>query len=183
MNKRFIDYQEEHLKALQDPEEALAYLNAAFTDKDPHIFLLAIKNVFEAQNCSVIDLTKVVKLTYKKYVGNVVYYDDAKIFHGEVINLKDVITFQGSTIQELEKAFKDSVNDYLVWCKERSEAPEKTFSNTFRLRMTQDLHAHLAMEDLEDLYDIQEAEKILAKDEEEKGRTLEEIEESLHKKN
>ena len=41
---------------------------------------------------------------------------------------------------------------------------------------------NLIMEDLEDLYDIREAEKILAKGEEEKGRTLEEIEESLRKK-
>lgn len=41
---------------------------------------------------------------------------------------------------------------------------------------------NLIIEDLEDLYDIREAEKILAKGKEEKGRTLEEIEESLHKK-
>jgi len=124
----------------------------------------------------------VIKLTYKKYIGNVVYDDDAKIFHGEVIGLKDVITFQGTTVRELEKAFKDSIHDYLAWCKERGEAPEKTFSGKLHLRMTPDLHAHLTMEDLEDLYDIQEAEKIVAKGEEEKGRTLEKIEESLHKK-
>jgi hypothetical protein len=157
MNKRFKNYQEELIKSLQDPEEALAYLNAAFTDEDPRIFLLAIKNVLEAQNCSTIDLTNVIKLPYKKYIGNVVYDNNAKIFHGEITILKDVITFQGSIVRELEKAFKDSVNDYLLWCKERTE-------------------------DLEDLYDIREAEKILAKGEEEKGRTLEEIEESLHKK-
>jgi DNA-binding phage protein len=65
MNKRCIDYQEELIKSLQDPEEALAYLNAAFADKDPRIFLLAIKNVLEAQNRSTIDLTKVIKLTTK----------------------------------------------------------------------------------------------------------------------
>jgi PHD/YefM family antitoxin component YafN of YafNO toxin-antitoxin module len=41
---------------------------------------------------------------------------------------------------------------------------------------------NLIMEDLEDLYDIREAEKILARGQEERGRTLEEIEESLRKK-
>ena len=85
-------------------------------------------------------------MKYKGYVGKVDYDDDAKIFHGEVIGLKDVITFQGTTVRELEKAFKDSVNDYLAWCKERSETPEKTFSGKLHLRMTPDLHAHLALE-------------------------------------
>ena len=40
----------------------------------------------------------------------------------------------------------------------------------------------LMLEELEDLYDIMQAEKILSKGEEEEGRTLEEIEKSLHKK-
>ena len=40
----------------------------------------------------------------------------------------------------------------------------------------------LIIEELEDLQDIREAEKILAKGEEEMGRTLEEIEESYRKK-
>jgi probable addiction module antidote protein len=58
MKKRFLDYQEEHIKALQDPEEALAYLNAALADEDPRIFLLAIKNVLEAQGGSMADVAK-----------------------------------------------------------------------------------------------------------------------------
>ena len=49
MNKRFIDYQETLLQDLQDPKEAIAYLNAALKDEDPHIFLLALKNVVDAQ--------------------------------------------------------------------------------------------------------------------------------------
>ena len=63
-------------------------------------------------------------MKYKGYVGEVLYDDEAKLFHGEVIGLKDVITFQGTTVKELEKAFKDSIYDYLVWCKERGEKPE-----------------------------------------------------------
>jgi predicted HicB family RNase H-like nuclease len=58
--------------------------------------------------------------------------------------LKDVITFQGTTVVELEKAFKDSVDDYVAWCKERGEEPEKTFSGNLRIRISPDLHAKLA---------------------------------------
>lgn len=85
-------------------------------------------------------------MKYKGYIGQVSYDDEAKIFHGEVIGLKDVITFQGTTVKEIEKEFKTSVDEYLKWCKERGEKPEKTFSGTLNLRMSPDLHAHLALE-------------------------------------
>ena len=85
-------------------------------------------------------------MNYKGYTGHVEYDDDAKIFHGEVVGLRDVITFQGKTVNEIEKAFRDSVNDYLVWCEERGEAPEKAFSGTFNLRIPPDLHAKLALQ-------------------------------------
>ena len=85
-------------------------------------------------------------MRYKGYIGRVEYDETAKLFHGEVIGLKDVITFQGTTVNEIEKAFKDSVDDYLVWCKQRGEQPEKAYSGNVRLRMNPDLHAHLALE-------------------------------------
>jgi predicted HicB family RNase H-like nuclease len=74
-------------------------------------------------------------MKYKGYIGQVTYDDDAKIFHGEVLGLKDVITFQGESVKELEQAFKDSINDYLEFCHERGEGPEKTFSGNIRVRM------------------------------------------------
>lgn len=83
-------------------------------------------------------------MKYKGYLGEVTYDSDAKIFHGEVLGLKDVITFQGTTVVELEKAFKDSVDDYVAWCKERGEEPEKAFSGNLRIRISPDLHAKLA---------------------------------------
>lgn len=83
-------------------------------------------------------------MTYKGYKGHVIYDDEAKLFHGEVIGLKDVITFQGTSVKELEKAFKDSVDDYLAWCLQRKERPEKTFSGNLRVRMNAILHQKLA---------------------------------------
>lgn len=85
-------------------------------------------------------------MKYKGYIGQVSYDDEAKIFHGEVIGLKDVITFQGTTVKEIEKSFKDSIDDYLKFCKKRGEKPEKTFSGKLNLRMSPDLHAQLTLE-------------------------------------
>jgi predicted HicB family RNase H-like nuclease len=79
-------------------------------------------------------------MEYKGYVGRVEYDDEAEIFHGEVINTHDVITFQGATVAELKKAFRDSVEDYLAFCAERREEPEKPFSGQFVTRVSPDLH-------------------------------------------
>ena len=84
-------------------------------------------------------------MKYKTYIGRVEYDDQAKIFHGKVIGLKDVITFQGTSIEELEQSFKDSIDDYLAFCKEREEKPEKPFSGTFNVRISPDLHAKLVL--------------------------------------
>ena len=85
-------------------------------------------------------------MKYKGYWGEVAFDNEAKIFHGEVLGLKDVITFQGKSVDEIENAFKDSINEYLSWCKERGEEPEKTYSGNVRLRMNPELHASLALE-------------------------------------
>jgi predicted HicB family RNase H-like nuclease len=67
-------------------------------------------------------------MEYKGYIGQVAFDDEASIFHGKVINTRDVITFQGKSVAELKKAFRDSVDDYLAFCSERGEEPDKPFS-------------------------------------------------------
>lgn len=84
-------------------------------------------------------------MEYKGYVGQVEFDDDANIFHGEVINLRDVVTFQGSSVVELRKAFEESVDDYLEFCAERGESPEKPYSGKFMVRLEPELHKMLAV--------------------------------------
>jgi predicted HicB family RNase H-like nuclease len=84
-------------------------------------------------------------MKYKGYTGYVEYDDEAKIFHGEVLGIKDVVTFQGTTVDELENAFKDSIEDYLAFCEERGEEPNRPFSGKFNLRIPPDLHAKLSI--------------------------------------
>ena len=84
-------------------------------------------------------------MEYKGYVGVVEYDDKAKIFHGEVINTRDVITFQGKSVDEIEKAFHDSVDDYLDWCQKDGVSPEKPYSGRFNLRLPPELHKEVAI--------------------------------------
>ena len=65
-------------------------------------------------------------LQYKGYAGHVEFDDETGIFHGEVLDLRDVITFQGESVEEIERAFRESIDDYLEFCKERREEPRTT---------------------------------------------------------
>jgi len=82
-------------------------------------------------------------MKYKGYTGRVEFDDKAGIFHGEVIDTRDVITFQGKTVEEITQAFKDSIDDYLDFCRERGEKPDKPFSGKFVMRISPDLHHKL----------------------------------------
>jgi predicted HicB family RNase H-like nuclease len=84
-------------------------------------------------------------MTHKGYEAVVEYDEDADLFHGEVMNTRDVITFQGRSVDELKTAFAHSVEDYLAFCRERGEEPEKPFSGQFVVRVDPVLHRTLAI--------------------------------------
>ena len=84
-------------------------------------------------------------MEYKGYLGTVEYDAEARIFHGDIINTRDVITFQGITVNEIEKAFRDSINDYIAWCKEEGVEPEKPYSGRFNVRLSPQLHRQIAI--------------------------------------
>ena len=84
-------------------------------------------------------------MEYKGYIGHVIFDDNAKIFHGDIINTRDVITFQGTSVDELNNSFKDSVDDYILWCESESIQPEKPYSGRFNLRISPELHRKAAI--------------------------------------
>jgi len=79
-------------------------------------------------------------LRYKGYDAIAEVDDEAKIIHGEVLHLNDVITFQADCMADLEQAFHDSVDDYLAFCEENHRKPEKPYSGKVLLRMTPEMH-------------------------------------------
>ena len=64
-------------------------------------------------------------MEYNGYHAVVTFDDEVGILHGEVIGTRDVITFQGKSVDELRQAFKDSVEEYLKICAERNREPDK----------------------------------------------------------
>ena len=79
-------------------------------------------------------------LKHRGYTGRVEFDDKDGIFHGEVLGLRDVVTFQGKSVEALEQAFRDSVDDYLAFCEERGEEPDRPFSGRLMVRLPPELH-------------------------------------------
>jgi predicted HicB family RNase H-like nuclease len=79
-------------------------------------------------------------LSHRGYTGHVEFDGEAGLFHGEVLDTRDVITFQGRSVEEIEAAFRESVDDYLEFCQERGEEPDRPFTGRLMLRLPKQLH-------------------------------------------
>ena len=84
-------------------------------------------------------------LEYNGYIGRVEFDGDAEILHGIVVNTRAVITFQAESVAEIKKAFKDSVDDYLDFCQELGNEPEKPFSGKLVLRLSPEQHRYASL--------------------------------------
>ena len=78
--------------------------------------------------------------SYKGYIAQIDVDVDACIIHGRVIGLKDVISFNGATVQEVNQAFHKAVDGYLSVCEEIGVKPEKTFSGKILFRTKPQIH-------------------------------------------
>ncbi len=53
------------------------------------------------------------KLKYKNFIGTVKFSADDDVFYGKIEGINDLVTFEGTTANELKTAFKEAVDDYL----------------------------------------------------------------------
>jgi len=81
---------------------------------------------------------------YKGYTAVVEVDDEAGVIQGRVSDLRDVVHFQSSSVAGLRKAFREAVDDYLQWCLELGEEPDRAYSGRVLVRMEPDLHRSVA---------------------------------------
>lgn len=81
--------------------------------------------------------------TYKGYTGKFEIDFEDSLISGIVIDIKDVITFHSKTIEEAMQCFHESVDDYLEFCQELGETPDKPFSGKLPYRTTPEIHRRI----------------------------------------
>ena len=79
-------------------------------------------------------------LEYVGFLGKVAYDESVGHFHGHVINTRDTFTFAGDSVAELQQALRESVEDYLTFCREEGVEPNKPSSGLLSLRIPPELH-------------------------------------------
>lgn len=70
-------------------------------------------------------------LSYKDYNGTVEYSDDDKCLYGKVVGIKSLLSYEGVSVQELEKSFQSTIDEYLADCKERNVEPEQPYKGRY----------------------------------------------------
>jgi len=84
-------------------------------------------------------------LHYKDYVGSVEFSEEDAVFHGKVVGIKSLISFEGDSVSAIIKDFHNAVDEYLEFCAETGKQPEKPFKGSFNVRIGTDLHRKAAL--------------------------------------
>jgi len=79
-------------------------------------------------------------MTYNGYSARVEFDADDHIFIGHLAGIRDIVGFHGKTVNELERAFHEAVDDYLELCKKLGQSPQKTASGKLMLRVPSEVH-------------------------------------------
>jgi predicted HicB family RNase H-like nuclease len=77
---------------------------------------------------------------HKGYTGTVWFEPDDRLFHGHVAGIRHIVHFAGASVDELEQAFRDSVDDYLAWAAEDGFEPEPPFAGGLTLTLSPEEH-------------------------------------------
>ena len=83
-------------------------------------------------------------LNYKGYVTKIEYSMEDKVLYGKIEGIKDLVVFESESATEIENEFHLAVDDYLEMCAELGKEPNKTYSGTFNVRISSELHKALA---------------------------------------
>jgi len=85
-------------------------------------------------------------IEYKGYTGVFEFDPTIDAFHGRLVGVRDVVTFQGRSLDELRREMAESVEDYLEHCGNVGKDPEKPYRGEFLVRTTPDVHRAAALE-------------------------------------
>ena len=85
-------------------------------------------------------------MKYKGYEAIIEYDEIDRLFFGRVINTRDIISFDGMTVDELQQSFEAVIDEYLEDCQREGKEPDKAFSGQFNLRISPELHRKISIE-------------------------------------
>lgn len=84
-------------------------------------------------------------IEYKGYTGSVHFDSEEETFYGKIEFIRDLITFEATSVKSLKTSFRNSVDDYLETCRELGKSPEKPFKGAFNVRISPEMHKNIGL--------------------------------------
>jgi predicted HicB family RNase H-like nuclease len=86
------------------------------------------------------------KLEYKGYYGSIEYSKEDDCLFGKVSGMPDnLISYEGNTATELYTDFKEAIDAYLSYCKEKGIKPRKSYNGVLNIRIPAEIHGKIAL--------------------------------------
>lgn len=83
-------------------------------------------------------------MQHEEYQASIEFDEENNCLYGIVTNTRDVLHFEGRSVAELKREFKNTVLAYKKACKELGREPQRPFSGKFQTRLSPDLHQNAA---------------------------------------
>ena len=84
-------------------------------------------------------------MQYKGYDGYLKYSAEDRLLHGRILGIRDMVSFEGADVKNLERNFKAAVDEYLSFCHAEGKNPDVPFKGSFNVRIPRDLHQKAAL--------------------------------------
>jgi len=84
-------------------------------------------------------------MEYKGYYSNPRYSAEDNVFWGKLDGISDSISFEGTSVNELQAAFEEAVEDYLDTCERNGMTPKTPFRGRLEISIAPDLHRKIAV--------------------------------------
>jgi predicted HicB family RNase H-like nuclease len=79
-------------------------------------------------------------MRYKGFLGSVYFSPEDDRFHGRIEGIDDLVSFEGRSVEELKRNFKEAVEDYLELCRTAGKDLSRSYQGSFNVRISPDLH-------------------------------------------
>jgi len=84
-------------------------------------------------------------MKYKGYYGSINFDSEELIFYGKLEYIKTLASYEAEDAVGIQKAFQETVDDYLILCKQQNIEPEQPFKGSFNVRVGHKLHEKIAL--------------------------------------